>query len=217
MLVEEIMKHNIITIQPDDTLSTALQTIKEHRIRHLPVVKDQMLVGIVSDRDLRDVCPSRLVNEDQDQLLQNTLIGDIMNKNVITAHPLDFVEDAASVFYEFRIGCLPVIQKGQLVGIVTESDVLRTLVELMGVNKPSSQVEVTILDKPGMLAEVSAILKDLNINITSVYMTPVEKDGTRGLVFRIQTMDPRRIYQEIEKAGYKVKGPLGLSMGTHHE
>ncbi len=217
MLLEQIMKRNIITIQPDDTLSTALQTINEHRIRHLPVIKDQMLVGIVSDRDLRDVCPSRLVNEDQDQLLQNTLIRDIMHKNVITAHPLDFVEDAASVFYEFRIGCLPIIQKGKLVGIVTESDVLRTLVELMGVNKPSSHIEVTIFDKPGMLAEVSDIIRGLNVNITSVYMTPVEEDGTRGLVFRIQTMDPRRIYLEIEKAGYKVKGPLGLSMGNQYE
>lgn len=217
MLIEEIMKKKVITVDPNDTLAHALRITKENRIRHLPVVDNLVLVGIVSDRDLRDVCPSRLVNEDQEDILQKTLIKDIMNKNVITAHPLDFVEDAASVLYEFRIGSLPVIHKGKLVGIVTESDVLHTLVELMGVNQPSSHIEVTVLDKPGMLAEIANILKELRVNVTSVYLKPSSKQGEKTLVFRIQTMDPRRICMTIETAGYQVKGPLGLSMGLCDE
>ncbi|OEH86965.1 acetoin utilization protein AcuB [Desulfuribacillus stibiiarsenatis] len=212
MLIEEIMKKNVVTASPEDSLATALRISKENRIRHLPVVENQVLVGMISDRDLRDVCPSRLVNEDQDDLLQRTKLKDIMITNVITAHPLDFVEDAASVIYEFRIGCLPVIQKGKLVGIVTETDILHTLVELMGVNQPSSHIEVDVTDKPGMLAEVALIFKNLNINVTSVYLKPSKKTGQKTLVFRVQTMDPRRICTAIEKAGYTVKGPLGLSM-----
>jgi acetoin utilization protein AcuB len=211
MLVDEIMKREVITVNPEDSLATALLIIKKHRIRHLPVVENNILVGIVSDRDLRDVCPSRLVNEDQDDLLQNTKIKDIMNSNVITAHPLDFVEDAASVFYEFRIGCLPVIQKGKLVGIVTESDVLHTLVELMGVNQPSSHIEVEVIDEPGVLADVATILRDLKVNVTSIYLKPSANKNNKALVLRVQTMDPRRICTEIQKAGYPVKGPLGLS------
>ncbi|OEF98257.1 CBS and ACT domain-containing protein [Desulfuribacillus alkaliarsenatis] len=213
MLIEEIMKKKVITVEPSESLAAALRITKERRIRHLPVVENQVLVGIVTDTDLRDVCPSKLVNEDQDDLLQKTTIKEIMNTNVITAHPLDFVEDAASVLYEFRIGCLPVIHKGKLVGIVTESDVLHTLVELLGVNQPSSHVEVTVDDKPGMLADIAVIFKDLKVNVTSIYLKPSSEHGKKILVFRVQTMDPRRVCLAIEKAGYKVKGPLGLSYG----
>lgn len=214
MLIEEIMKKKVITTHPDATVADALSIVKEKRIRHLPVVKNDILVGIVTDTDLRDVCPSKLVNEHQDQLLKTTKISEIMKSNVITAHPLDFVEDAASVLYEFRIGCLPVIQKGVLVGIITESDVLHTLVELMGVNRPSSHVEVTVADKPGMLADVAIIFKEQNVNVTSIYLKPSKIPGEKILVFRVQTMDPRKICLAIEAAGYMVKGPLGSAYGV---
>lgn len=209
MRVDEIMKKNLIIASPDTSLAEALILTQDNKIRHLPIVDKGVLVGIVSDRDLRSVGPSKLTNDDLAELLANTPIRDIMHKNVITAHPLDFVEDAASVIYEFKIGCLPVVQKGELVGIVTESDILHTLVELMGVNHPSSHVEVEVDDYAGVLADVTKILKEQKVNVTSIYIKPATIPGKKTIVLRIQTMDPRRICQTIADAGYKVSGPLG--------
>jgi acetoin utilization protein AcuB len=214
MLVEQIMTKDVVTLSPDNTLQEALDISRRHRIRHLPVVKDGFLFGLVSDRDLRDAAPSTLDTECNDEILCGTLVEQIMVKDVITAHPFDFVEDAAAQIHKHRIGCLPVISAGRLVGIVTERDVLHTLVEMMGVNAPTSRVEVEVPDKTGMLANIADLLRARRINTSAVMVFPSQKEGYKTIVFRIRTMDPRRFIQDIEAAGYRVVGhPSQLADG----
>jgi acetoin utilization protein AcuB len=206
MLVEEIMNRNVITVKPSDTLRLAMLLTAQHRIRHLPVVDDsQQIIGILSDRDLRDACPSKL-EPGQEAILERE-IAEIMIKDVITAHPLDFVEEAAHVLYENKIGCLPVVDQNELKGIITETDILHTLVELMGVHYPSSHIEVEVEDHAGVLADVAAVLKDCKLNISSVLVFPGRRHGKRNLVFRVQTIDPRRVTSALQKEGYQVIWP----------
>lgn len=207
MLVEDIMNRNVITVKPSDTIRLAMLLAAQHRIRHLPVVdQSQQIVGIISDRDLRDACPSKLELEQQVKTLDRQ-IAEIMNTDVITAHPLDFVEEAAHVLYENKIGCLPVIDQNELKGIITETDILHTLVELMGVNYPSSHIEVEVEDQAGVLADVAAVLKSFKLNISSVLVYPGRRQGKRNLVFRVQTIDPRKITSALQKEGFKVIWP----------
>ena len=127
MLVEDVMTRKVITASPDTTVMDTLNLARSNRIRHVPVTENGILKGVVSDRDLRDVSPSILESEDAD-LLESTLLKDIMVKDVVTIHPLDTVEDAARLLYKHKIGCLPVVTgKNKLVGIVTDGDILSAL------------------------------------------------------------------------------------------
>ncbi|WP_018130480.1 acetoin utilization AcuB family protein [Effusibacillus pohliae] len=206
MLVEQAMTRDVICVSPDTSIEEALAITTANRIRHLPVVCNEQLVGIISDRDLRNAMPSCLVQE-QTAALKDTPVSSIMKSDVITAHPLDFVEDAANFLYQKRIGCLPVVSCGKLVGIITERDILHTLVEMMGVSSPTSRVEVQVPDRPGMLAEIADLLRARKINVASVMVFPGPTEGQKTIVFRLKTMDPRRFVYDVQNAGYQVVQP----------
>lgn len=206
MLIESMMVREVITVAPETTLLDALRLTREKRIRHLPVVRDGFLIGLISDRDLLDAAPSKLEPSNQ-HLLTSTTVEQIMVHDVTTCHPLDFVEDAASQMYRHRVGCLPVVTNRKLVGIITERDILHTLVEMMGVNAPTTRVEIEVPDKVGMLADICDFLRARRINASAVWVQPSQQEGNKRIVFRIRTMDPRRFIQDIEAAGYQVVQP----------
>ncbi|UFJ41556.1 CBS and ACT domain-containing protein [Brevibacillus humidisoli] len=208
MRIEEMMRVQVITVGTTTTIGEALSLLRENRIRHLPVMEQEKLVGIVSDRDLRDALPSTLTRHDDDREVLQKQVKDIMRTDVITAHPLDFIEDAAKTVYEYKIGSLPVVEDGQLVGIVTESDLLHRLIELFGVHRPSSRIEVEVDDRAGMLAEVSQVFREAQVNVSSVVVYPCTSPGKKKLVFRVQTIDPRGIEELLLARGFAVIGPL---------
>ncbi|MED1914877.1 CBS and ACT domain-containing protein [Bacillus thuringiensis] len=207
MRIEEIMRKKIVTIQPSTTIGEALLLLRANRIRHLPVIENDSLVGIISDRDLRDALPSRLLTHDDDDTVLHKPVADIMNQQVITAHPLDFIEDAALQLYDHKIGSLPIVEGNRLVGLITESDLFSSLIELFGVNKPSSHIEVEVDDRVGMLAEVSQVFRDAQVNVTSVVVFPGKQPAKKNLVFRVQTIDPRIVKQLLLEKGFSVIGP----------
>ncbi|CAM4148681.1 acetoin utilization protein AcuB [Bacillus manliponensis] len=214
MIIEEIMNRTVITLRPTDTIETALRTLNEKSIRHIPIVNEEYeVVGIISDRDVRDASPSILdASVSMDTL--SLPIERIMKHPVMTCHPLDFVEEIATLFFEHKIGCLPVTQGGKLVGIISESAVLHTLVKLTGAHQPSSQIEVQVKNEPGILGKVVAIFSELRINIVSVLVYPAKDESHKVLVFRIQTMNPLKAIEQLEQNGYHVLWPNMMGMET---
>ncbi|MCH1625337.1 acetoin utilization AcuB family protein [Ferdinandcohnia quinoae] len=207
MIVEEIMKKKVHTLVPTDSIAAAIKLIDEEKIRHIPVVNESnQLVGIISDRDIRDAKPSILNENDPKAALENP-ISNIMKTEIITGHPLDFVEEISAIFYEHRISCLPIEKEGKLVGIVTETDLLHTLVQLTGAHQPGSQLEVKVLNRTGVLAEVVNIIKKYNVNISSVLVYPDKDLDFKVLVFRVQTMNPTGIITNLKEEGYTVMWP----------
>ncbi|WP_285765699.1 acetoin utilization AcuB family protein [Peribacillus sp. SI8-4] len=216
MIVEKIMNQDIITLTPADTIQSAVVIIKEKRIRHIPIVDDGFqLVGLVSDRDIRDAAPSIFNTEEFKNDFQKPL-SSIMKTDIITGHPLDFVEEIGAVFCENDISCLPIVKEGKLVGIITGSDLLQSFVELTGVNQPGSQIEIRIPDKAGTLHDIAHIFKRRNSNILSTLVYP-EKDETdyKILVIRVQTMNPFMVVDDLKQEGYTVLWPS--LPGTSHE
>ncbi|EGL82451.1 CBS domain containing membrane protein [Caldalkalibacillus thermarum TA2.A1] len=212
MQIEEVMKRKVITVSPSTTIREARRLCQKHRIRHLPVVEGETLVGIISDRDLRDALPSVIHKEvEADDIYQHP-VSSVMKKDVITIHPLDFIEEAALTLYTAKIGCLPVVSQGKLVGIVTESDILHSLVELMGVDRPSSYLKIEVDDTTGRLADVAQIIKECHVNISNVYVYPSKKKGKKNLSFRVETIDPRPIIERIEQHGFRVIWPEKLDV-----
>src|SRR5574341_278153 len=128
MLVKNRMKRDPVTVKKDDSFRYALKLIRKEGIRHLPVLDGKMLVGIVTDRDLRQAAPSpatTLEVHELNYLLERLKIEAIMTKNVLTVAPAAGLRDAARLVIVHKVGCLPVVEQGDLVGILTETDILR--------------------------------------------------------------------------------------------
>ncbi|WP_110114139.1 acetoin utilization AcuB family protein [Bacillus sp. CGMCC 1.16541] len=207
MIVEEMMIQDVITLKPTNTIEEAIKLLETHKIRHIPIVNDNNeLAGIISDRDVRDASPSIFHRDSHLEDLQKPLKA-IMKTSIITAHPLDFVEEVASVFYEHQIGCLPITKGNQLVGIITERDLLHTLIQLTGAHQPGSQIEVKVENKAGVLSEVTSMFRKQKINILSVLVYPDKDEHYKIIVFRIQTLNPTVMITKLKDEGYDVLWP----------
>ncbi|WP_226583798.1 acetoin utilization AcuB family protein [Halobacillus litoralis] len=208
MLVEEMMKEKVITLSSEDTIETALKLLHEYHIRHIPIIdKQSHVIGIVSDRDVRDASPSIFEKDAVPDELQNP-ISTIMTSPVTTVHPLDFVEEVASIFYEQEIACVPVTRNDKLVGIITEKDMLYTLIQLTGTHVQSSQIEVKVVNKPGILPQVTQVFGKRKVNISSVLIYPYKPDPKyKIIVVRIQTMNPLPTIEDLKNEGYEVLWP----------
>lgn len=212
LLVKDSMTREIVTISPDDTAGAALAACRERRIRHLPVLTEGRLVGIVSDRDLRSAIPA-MGDSARAAALQEMLVKDVMVGDVVTALPDDPIEHAANVMREMRIGCLPVVEGGELVGILTSSDVMTALVYLVGANEPGSRMEIALPDRPGSLAGAAGVFGMCGINIVSVAMGATREPTVEGapkervVVFRVDTIDTAEVVGYLEEAGYSVLWP----------
>ena len=209
------MTRNLVTLSPEASVAEALTLCRERRIRHIPILEEGRLVGIVSDRDLRDASPA-LGDAQRASALQEIRVGDVMTREVSTADPQDSIENLAQEMYELKIGSLPVVAEGpmvdeglamaeeELLGIVTSSDVMRALVTLAGLPEPGCRIEVRAPNRAGILAEVAGKIQDLEVDIFSVLSDPDRRSGNRTMVFQLETTDPSSVMQGLKMAGYEV-------------
>jgi acetoin utilization protein AcuB len=206
MRVENWMTRKVITLKPSDSISTAIHLMKENKIRRIPIVSDGgKLVGIVSDRDLKDVSPSRATTLDIWELhyvLDKLKLGDIMTKKPFTVTPETPIEKAALIMMEKHVEGLPVLDgKGSLIGILTEGDVFRALVEITGVSKNRTRVELLIPDKPGSMREVADICRTAGGKIFSILGSYAKVPaGKRELVMRVECPSPGALRTELAKS-----------------
>ena len=207
MLLEEIMKTDVHTLAPSQTVQDVLDLFEDKRIRHAPVVEDDKVVGVVTERDLKDALPSRFSVSPKINAYEMK-VSEIMTKNPITGHPLDFVEETALTFYDQKIGCLPVVSHDKLVGFLTETDLLYKYIELTGAHQPGSHIEIRVPNRSGVLYEVSKVFYNHKVNVLSVLVYPDKKNNAnKVLVFRIQTMNPLAIIDDLQKEGFDVLWP----------
>jgi acetoin utilization protein AcuB len=208
LIVEEIMKTQVATLTTQNTILDAVQLMEQKIIRHIPIVnEDQHVVGIITDRDIRDATPSIFYAEEHRDVLQMP-VQTIMKTDIITGHPLDFVEEIAALFYEHHISCLPILKDKKLAGIITETDLLHTLVKLTGAHQPGSQIEIRVPNIAGMLGDIASVIRNRRANILSVLVYPDQKDDQyKILVLRLQTMNPINVIGDLKDAGYNVLWP----------
>ncbi|WP_271852267.1 acetoin utilization AcuB family protein [Planococcus maritimus] len=207
MLIEEIMKKDVFTLRSDQTVQDVLDLFEEKRIRHAPIVDDGKVVGIITDRDLKDAMPSMFTVSPKGEPYKKK-VSEIMTKDPMIAHPLDFVEEIALLFYEQKIGCLPVVSQNELVGFLTETDLLYTYIELTGAHQPGSQIEIKVPNRSGALYEVSKVFYEHKVNVLSVLVYPDREDNANKiLAFRIKTMNPISIIEDLRKEGFDVLWP----------
>ena len=215
LLVRDWMTEHLVTLSPEASVAEALTLCRKRRIRHIPILDKGRLVGIVSDRDLRDASPA-LGDPERARTLQEIRVADVMSREVITVDPQDSIENAAQQMYELKIESLPVVSEGavadagstvaeeEVLGIVTSSDVMRALVTLAGLPEPGCRIEVSVPNREGILAEVAGKIRELEVDIFNVLSDPDRRSGQRTLIFQLATADPSSVMQSLKTAGYEV-------------
>lgn len=209
MYVGRIMHTHLVTVPPDTSLRKAKEIIEEKQINHLLVVnKNEDLVGIVSDRDVRQSWASPATSlsvHELNYLLTQLTVEAIMVKKIITISPGTTIERAAFIMQENRINALPVIESEKLIGIITSTDVMEVLLHSIGFGEESARFTVLVEDRIGIVSEVSKILKEQRINIRSLVTWP-EKDyrGIYQLVMRVGLEDKDRAISALSDGGFKV-------------
>jgi len=209
MYIGRIMHTNLVTTTPEATLVEARKIIESKNIDHLLVVNRQgKLVGILSDRDLKQHWASPATSLSKNELgylLEKILVKMIMVKTVVTITPDTTIERAAYIMQTNNISSLPVMDQGELVGIITSTDVMGVLLEAIGMHEESVRISVLVDDRIGKLAEVTAVLKDHNINIQSLFAWPVRRHpGIHQLVIRLSGEDGPKAVVALNKNNFKV-------------
>ena len=190
MLVKDRMTPNPVTITPDTSFPEAFRTIRGKKIRHLPVVDEQgKLIGVVAQTDMLHASPSMAtpVNVfEMSYLLANLHVREVMSSPPITVSEDAPLEEAARVMVEKKIGCLPVMRNGVLVGMITETDIFETFVEVLGGGEASLRVTLRVLDVRGELARLAGVIAGLGGNICSVAAFRGEDPEPAYLTFRLE-------------------------------
>jgi acetoin utilization protein AcuB len=207
MLVGERMKHPVITIPPDMPIVEALNLMKRERIRRTPVIKDSKLVGIVSDKDLLNASPSPATSLsvwEMNYLLSKILVKDVMTKKVLTVDEDTPIEEAARIMADNKIGGLPVMRGEHVAGIITETDLFKIFLELMGAREMGVRVTAIIEDVRGTLAALTGAIASAGGDFVAFGQFAGEESATRLLTFKIQGLDPAQVQEIITPLVRKV-------------
>jgi acetoin utilization protein AcuB len=209
MYIGRIMHTDLITISPKATLVQAKKLVEEKQIDHLLVVDDKKkLVGLLSDRDLKKYWASpatSLSTHELNYLLEKVLVSMAMAKTVVTVPTGTTIERAALIMQQNHISALPVMEEGELVGIITSTDVIAVLLQAIGIGEDSVRLGVFVNDSIGKLADVSESLRDNGINILSLICWPEKSHtGITQLVIRVANQDEDKAIAALTGKGFKV-------------
>ena len=196
MKIRSLMVPDPITITKRTSVTEAIELMKHNSIRHLPVVSEQNhLEGFVTLADMKQgLIPS---------MVGNLTLEDLMIRDPISVGPDDDIEIGAQLIYKYKIGGMPVVRDGRLVGIITASDMRRTFIDMMGMLSASSRVDVEIEEKPGAFKKATQIIHDNGGDIINVGMT-TRSAGKRTYYFRLTFCKTRGIRKALEDGGFTV-------------
>jgi acetoin utilization protein AcuB len=208
MLVGERMTHPVVFATPDMSIQDALQLMRKENIRRTPVVKEGKLVGIVSDKDLLNASPSDATSLsvwELNYLLSKIKVEEVMTGVVITVTEDTPIEEAARIMSDNKIGGLPVLRNGSVVGIITETDLFHLLLELTGAREFGVRATFLLEDKPGELAKVTNAVAEKGGNVIAIGTFAGDDQQTREIMMKVRGVDDTTISLILENFATKVK------------
>ena len=191
MFVGERMSHPIISISPDMPVHDALDMFKRERIRRAPVVKEGKLIGIVSDKDLLNASPSPATSLsvwEMNYLLSKITVSEVMTKKVLTVSEDTPIEEAARIMADNKIGGVPVMRDGHVVGIITETDLFKIFLEFMGAREKGVRITALFDDKPGQLAKITQAISSAGGNFIAFGQFTGEDPSNRLVTFKVKSI-----------------------------
>ena len=205
MLIRDWMTANVVTAREDVSMLKVSKLLTEHKIRRVPIVdENNKLVGIVTDKDIKEASPSKANTLDIHELsylLSELKIKNIMTKNPISVTPLDTIEQAALIMLEKKFTGLPVVDEtNSVIGIITETDIFKIMIEISGVRIEGVQFALQLSEEPGTLPPVLDLIRENGGRLVSVLTGGYKDNGTmRDVFIRIRPMDKKDEDALIEK------------------
>jgi acetoin utilization protein AcuB len=207
MFVINRMTKNPMTVTADTKVDEVAHLMKKHNFRRLPVVDDGKLVGFLSDSDLMRVAPSpatTLSRYEINSLLAKICVRDIMKKDVVSVNVGATIEEAALIMYKNKIGGMPVVSNmGAVVGVITETDIFKTFVDVMGLADGKTRITLEVTDKIGVVKDIAEIFGQAGVSIDSL-ITCKKEDNKYEIVIRGDINNIDDIKAKLEAKGYKV-------------
>jgi acetoin utilization protein AcuB len=206
MYVKNRMTSNPYTIAFDAPVTEVIELMREKNLKRIPVIHGDKVVGMITQGDLQKVSPTKATTLsifEINYLLSKTKVSDAMTKDVITISPDALLEEAAVLMRDNKISTLAVETDGKLVGIITESDIFDSFIDLLGFRDVGSRITVQVPDTPGVLADITEIFRDLDSNITHVAAYR-GSNGFSDVVIRTNTINTDAIENRLKEHGYKI-------------
>lgn len=200
MFVGERMSHPVITVSPEASIHDVLAMFKKEHIRRAPVMKDDKLVGIVSERDLLNASPSPVTSLsvwEMNYLISKVTVKQVMSKKVKTIDIDTPIEEAARIMADMKIGGMPVVRSGKVVGMITETDLFKIFLELMGARTKGIRVTAEIEEKPGQLAKITKAIADEGGNFISFGQFSGSDTTTKILTFKIAGLKKDKVQKAL--------------------
>jgi acetoin utilization protein AcuB len=201
MLVGERMNHPVITVSQAMSVIDALNFMRKEKIRRAPVVKDGRMVGIVSENDLMNASPSPATSLsvwEVNYLISKITVKEIMKKNVITVKEDTPIEEAARIMADNKIGALPVLRDTNIVGIITETDLFKIFLELMGARESGVRVTAFIAEQTGQLAKITEVIANAKGNFVAFGQFAGEGPANRLVTFKVSNLNLEDVKRLIE-------------------
>ncbi len=208
------MTHKVITVDENADIAEAQEKMTRHQIRHLPVVgEDNLLLGIVTDRDIRSALPSsRLTaadSEEQRKRLTEIKIKDIMTKNPFTISPADTIQDALLLIQNKRVGALPVVDDhGRLKGILSVRDLLRAVINVLGLGEPGTLLGILVEQKIGQMKKIVDAITEEKVSFGSILVARYWDEGKRAVFPYLLTQNVGPVKRKLQKMGYTLLDPM---------
>ena len=196
MFVGERMSRPVISVSPDAPINEVLIMFRKEHIRRAPVIKNGKLVGIISERDLLNASPSSATSLsvwELNYLISKVTVKDVMSKKVISIDTDTPIEEAARIMADKKIGGLPVTSAGTVVGIITETDLFKIFLELMGARQKALRVTATIPEQPGELAKVTRAIANAGGDFIAFGMFSGPDANSRVLTFKVEGMTREKV------------------------
>jgi len=201
MFVGERMSRPVISVSPDAPINEVLAMFRKEHIRRAPVMKGGKLLGIVSERDLLNASPSPVTTLsvwEMNYLISKVTVKRVMSKKVITVDKDTPIEEAALIMADKKIGGLPVVSAGKVVGIITETDLFKTFLELMGARQKATRVTATIAERPGELAKLTKAIANNGGDFISFGMFSGPDANSRVVTFKVEGIKKEKIREALD-------------------
>lgn len=207
MLVKERMSKPVTVVEPEMPVVEALQLMKENRIRRTPVVDNGRMVGIVTDKDLLNASPSDVTAMsiwEINYILSQITVGEVMTKDVLTVSESTPIEDAARIMADNKIGGLPVVRDEEVVGLITESDLFRILLELLGAWEPGIRLTAIFPEKHGGLARLTDAVSEIGGSFVAFSQIAGDSPENWEIMFKVNGIDVEQLISIVEPMAERI-------------
>ena len=208
MLVNDRMSKPVVFVEPSMRAQDAMELMRKENIRRMPVVDGGKLVGIVSATDLLNAAPSQATSLsiwELNYLLSKIKVADVMTSKVVSVNEDTAIEEAARIMADNKIGGLPVMRNGNVVGIITETDLFRIFLEMFGARIEGVRATILLEDIPGTMAKVVNVIAENSGNIVAAGTFSGDDQASREVVLKITGLDLIKIQELISPFVLKIK------------